>query len=238
MHLCASDAATAHAFLAALPRAAQGVGLLLLPGDLFDAWIGDDLPPGDDDARIALRLADTLAGIAAAGTGVWLGRGNRDFLLGEAYAARCGARLLPEEAVFDIAGEPVLVMHGDALCTADTDYQRFRAQVREPAWQAAFLARPRAERAEVARGLRAGSREATRVKAQAIMDVDDEAVRAAIARHGVASLVHGHTHRPATHVLEGGATRRVLPDWDAAAGRGGFLLRDASGWRALDAHGR
>lgn len=277
VHLSADDPATADAFLGLLPRVTAGAQRLFLLGDLFDAWIGDDLEAGSAgvhgvDGRavdapgacagapsdsagalrdasdplqaaqdaLALRAADTLRRIADRGTAVALAHGNRDFLLGERYASACGAVLLPEQTVVTLGAQPALLTHGDELCTGDLDYQRVRAQVRAPAWQAAMLAQPRAVRAATGRRLRGQSEAAKRDKAEAIMDVDPEAVAALMRARGVRLLVHGHTHRPATHRFEldgAAACRRVLPDWDADAGRGGFLVVDEQGWHMIDAFG-
>lgn len=242
VHLGPDDPATVEAFLEALPQVVAGAQRLFLLGDLFDAWIGDDVDAvalAEADAaydRLARRVAATLAEIAAGGCAVGLGRGNRDFLLGERYAQACGAALLPDQAVVLLGGEPALLSHGDELCTSDVDYQRFRAQVRAPAWQAGFLAQPRAVRMAVARRLRGESESAKREKAADIMDVDADAVRDAMRSHGIARLVHGHTHRPDVHRFEldgAPAERWVLSDWDASAGRGDFLVVDAEGWRRV-----
>lgn len=262
VHLSADDPATAEAFLGLLPRVTAGARRLFLLGDLFDAWIGDDLDvdpvpareagrldghPGeghdaaggsqDEQDALARRVAGALRAVADRGVAIAMARGNRDFLLGERYASACGATLLAEPAVVQLGGEPALLTHGDELCTADVDYQRVRAQVRSPAWQAAMLAQPRAVRAATARRLRLQSETAKRDKAETIMDVHPEAVTALMRAHDVRLLVHGHTHRPAAHAfdLDGKpAWRRVLPDWDATARRGGFAVVD-DGWHTIDA---
>lgn len=242
VHLGPDDPATAEAFLSALPQVAAGAQRLFLLGDLFDAWIGDDVDgtaTSEADAaydRLARRVAATLAEIAAGGCAIGLGRGNRDFLLGESFARACGAVLLPDQAVVLLDGQPALLSHGDELCTGDVDYQRFRAQVRAPAWQAGFLAQPRPVRMAVARKLRGESESAKREKAADIMDVDAQAVQRAMREHGVARLVHGHTHRPDVHRFEIDgmpAERWVLSDWDVSNGRGDFLVVDADGWRRV-----
>ncbi len=182
-------------------------------GDLFEAWVGDDVTqdPGEDGA-FATRCADVLA-FAAERLDLFFVRGNRDFLVGPAFLARCRARLLPDPTVLDFAGQRWLLSHGDALCLDDTEYQRFRAEVRSPAWQAAFLAKPLAERLAIARGLRAQS-EARKRSAMVHADVDPEAARAWLASARAPTLIHGHTHRPAEHGLGPGLRRVVLSDWD------------------------
>jgi UDP-2,3-diacylglucosamine hydrolase len=161
-------------------------------------------------------------------------RGNRDFLFGPGIAARCGATLLPDPCVVDLHGQPTLLMHGDLLCTDDTAYQAFRRQVRDPAWQAQFLAQPLEARHAFAAKARAASREHQQGVSETITDVTPATVEDVMARHGVQRLVHGHTHRPAIHPLtvhDRPATRIVLGDW---YDQGSVLRVDADGLR-LDA---
>jgi UDP-2,3-diacylglucosamine hydrolase len=155
--------------------------------------------------------------------------GNRDFLLGEGFARATGCTLLTDPTVIELGGEPTLLMHGDTLCTDDTEYQQFRALVRNPAWQQQFLARPITERRAIAANLRETSRQRTGDKAAYIMDVNSRAVDAALRAHGVQRLIHGHTHRPAVHALDidgQPAQRIVLGDWYE---QGSVLRCDADG---------
>lgn len=139
--------------------------------------------------------------------------GNRDFLLGEAFAEHAGATLhRADEVTVELDGESTLLLHGDTLCTGDTDYQSLRVMLRDPAWQDDFLGKTPAERLDAARALRERSREATAGKAGGIMDVDEQAVADAFRRSGCRTLIHGHTHRPADHATPGGR-RLVLGDW-------------------------
>ena len=143
--------------------------------------------------------------------------GNRDFLLGEDFASRAGMTLLPESVVIDLYGHPTLLLHGDSLCIDDLDYQAFRRQSRNPAWQAAILALSIDERLEMARNARDASNQHTGSASMEIMDVNEAAVRACFREHGVNRMIHGHTHRPAIHhyELDGArlAERIVLADW-------------------------
>lgn len=182
---------------------------LFILGDLFEAWVGDD-----DDSPLAAEVAGMLRRFTAGGAGLAIMRGNRDFLLGEAFCRSVGADLLPDPCVIDLYGEPTLLLHGDSLCTGDTQYQAFRATARDPRWQADLLGRPLAERRDLAARLRAMSREANSNKAEDIMDVTPAAVRAAMDEHGVRQMIHGHTHRPARHEERNGL-RWVLGDWDS-----------------------
>jgi UDP-2,3-diacylglucosamine hydrolase len=216
LHLDASRPAATALFLAFLRDEALQADALYILGDLFEAWVGDD----EDDA-----LADTvraaLRDVAAAGVPVWVARGNRDFLLGPRFADEAGVRLLPDPAVALVAGEPTLLMHGDLLCTDDADSLAFRARVREPAWQAGFLAQPLAARrafAAQAREASADRQGALRAGGmlEAITDANEAAIAQTMARYGVRRLIHGHTHRPAVHALDAGgrrAQRIVLGDW-------------------------
>ena len=196
-------------------EAVHSEGLFVL-GDLFEAWLGDDA-----DDSLAQSVRGGLSRVRAAGVPVSVMRGNRDFLFGPRFAADSGVTLLPDPCVVRLYGEPTLLMHGDLLCTDDRDYLAFRAQVREPAWQADFLARPLAERAEFAARARAASsgRQQGLKQAgalEAITDANADAVVATMARFGVRRMIHGHTHRPAIHSLtvDGQPAQRiVLGDW-------------------------
>lgn len=190
---------------------ARDADALYIPGDLFEAYIGDD-----DDAALNARVTSALRGVADAGVPVRFIAGNRDFLLGDGYARRCGMDILADGTVIDLYGAPTLILHGDALCTDDVAYQAFRRQVRDPAWQAAFLARPLAERRAFAAQARDASRAHTSSTDMAIMDVNPRAVDAALHDAGVMRMIHGHTHRPAIHdfTLDGKPAQRiVLGDW-------------------------
>ncbi len=184
------------------------VDALYVLGDLAEVWVGDD----DDDAT-ASAIREALAS-AAARCAVFVMHGNRDFLLGERFAADTGATLLPDPSVADIAGQRVLLAHGDAYCTGDAEYQRARALFRSPQWQAEVLAMPLAARRTLAADLRTGSRAASERKADNIMDVAPDAVAAAMVEADAALLVHGHTHRPGIHRLADGRQRIVLGDWE------------------------
>lgn len=190
---------------------ARKADALYVLGDLFEAYIGDD-----DDAALNVRIAHALHGVAAAGVPVRFIAGNRDFLLGEAYARRCGMDILEDGTVVDLYGTPTVILHGDVLCTDDTAYLAFRRQVRDPAWQAAFLVRPLAERRAFAAQARDASRAHTSQTDVAIMDVNQAAVETALRSAGVTRMIHGHTHRPAVHdfTLDGKPAQRiVLGDW-------------------------
>ena len=196
-------------FLASLDAFACA-GLYIL-GDLFEAWIGDDNDDAHDQRVLAALRATTVRGIP-----VQLMHGNRDFLLGDAFAHATGCTLLADPTLIELNGEPTLLMHGDTLCTDDHEYQQFRTLVRNPAWQQQFLAKPLAERRAIAANLRETSRQRTGEKDAEIMDVNPQTVEASLRAHRVRRLIHGHTHRPAVHdlLIEGTPAQRiVLGDW-------------------------
>ena len=181
---------------------------LYILGDLFEVWVGDD----DDDA-LATDIASALRDFSNGGSALFLMHGNRDFLLGPAFCADVGATLLDDPTTVLLHGTPTLLMHGDSLCTGDIEYQRFRQQARDPAWQAQLLDRSLEERRAFAMQLRTISKESNSNKAEDIMDVTPEEVERELAEHGVTRLIHGHTHRPGVHRQANGE-RWVLGDWD------------------------
>lgn len=208
IHLCTEEPAITAGFLHFLRREAQHADALYILGDLFEAWIGDDDPnPLHAEVAHALRQLTIPC---------YFIHGNRDFLVGKRFAAASGMRLLPEEQVLELYGRRVLIMHGDTLCTDDEGYQRFRRKVHQPWVQRLFLALPLLVRQRIARKMRAGSKTANSDKDLAIMDVNPQAVAAAMQRQHVPYLIHGHTHRPAVHRLEIAgqpAERVVLGAW-------------------------
>jgi len=210
LHLDASRPEITRLFLAFVENEAVQADALYILGDLFEAWIGDDASDEVGDA-----VADALARLRTRGVPCFYIHGNRDFLLGDAYARRARMTLLPDPSLVEIGGAPVLLMHGDTLCIDDAPYQAFRAQTHDAKWQRAFLARPVEERRAFAEHARAESKRYTKSVADAITDVNDDAVVQAMKAHDVRRLVHGHTHRPAIHRLSSDPTseRIVLGDW-------------------------
>lgn len=226
LHLCAQMPKTAAAFFRFLDQEVANTRQLYLLGDVFEYWAGDD----DLDDPFNRKLVDALRALADKGISLYWMAGNRDFLVGEAFAQVAGVTLLPDPYIADIAGQRVLLLHGDAQCTDDKDYMAFRSQVRNAEWQRVFLAKPLTERKALIEGMRAGSREAQREKSMAIMDVNTEEIAKLFHAHEVKIMIHGHTHRPATHRDQHGV-RHVLPDWDCEAQvvRGGWFAMDPEG---------
>ena len=214
LHLDAERPQVTDLFLDFLRDEAATADALYILGDLFEAWIGDD-----DPSDLAARVAHALRELAGTGVPVYFMRGNRDFLLGNAYAAQARMTILPDPAVVDLDGHPTLLMHGDTLCTADERYQAFRAQTRDPRWQAQFLAQPVAARLAFAQQARATSKAhqaGLQDRREELTDVSPEAVDELMTRFGIDTLIHGHTHRPAIHALQAGGRERrriVLGDW-------------------------
>jgi UDP-2,3-diacylglucosamine hydrolase len=217
LHLDESRPDISQALVNFLRNQAPASSRLYILGDLFEVWIGDDAA-----SPLAGQLAAELRALHEKGVEVFLMHGNRDFLIGPVYAARCQATLVEEPLLLTVADRRIALLHGDILCTEDSAYQQFRQLVRDPAWQADFLARPVAERQQFARQARARSRQATAGYSDAIMDVTDAAVSDLLRELDVDTLIHGHTHRPAVHevsVTTGDGERRcqrvVLGDWDS-----------------------
>lgn len=222
LHLQASESATFDAWQRYMAQT-QANALFIL-GDLFEVWVGDDVvdcPVGKSEQApgFEARCAQVLKA-ASQRLDLFFMHGNRDFLLGQAFANACGMTLLNDPCALDFDGHRWLLSHGDALCLGDTDYLQFRAQVRGAPWQQAFLAKPLAERQAIARSLRSQS-DTRKRSGVAYADVDNSAacdwLNAAQAR----TLIHGHTHHPADHLIgkfnEKTMRRLVLSDWDVAA---------------------
>ena len=205
---------------------------VLMLGDLFEVWVGDD-------ARHTGFEADCLAVLREAARYRRLAfmPGNRDFLVGEALLIDAGLQRLADPTLLLAWGRRWLLSHGDALCLADTAYQQFREQVRGSAWQDKFLALPLPERQRQARAMRdASTAHQARLGPLQWSDVDDPAAAAWLAAADAEALIHGHTHRPGSHELPGGRQRHVLGDWDfdVVPTRARLLRLSAAGLQPLD----
>ncbi|SFP73823.1 UDP-2,3-diacylglucosamine hydrolase [Variovorax sp. OK605] len=217
LHLQAGEPATSEAWQGYLQTTPADA--LIILGDLFEVWVGDDSAASASSADAAgfeAQCAELLRRTAQR-LPVFFMHGNRDFLVGPAFAAQCGLTLLDDPTVLVLHGQRWLLSHGDILCLEDTEYLKFRAQVRTPEWQAAFLARPLEERRALARSMRVQSEDRKRNPSTIWADVDNDAARDWLLQANARTLVHGHTHRPANHDLGHGLQRIVLSDWDAAA---------------------
>ncbi len=211
LHLDAAHPEIGAQFLDFLQNDARDADAVYILGDLFEVWVGDDDP---DPHKAA--VADALRALVNDGVPVAFLHGNRDFLVGAAFAERSGVTLMDDPTVLTLSGRRVLVSHGDALCTDDVEYQAFRAMVRDEAWQQQFLAMPLDARIAMAAQAREASKTSMAGKSAEIMDVNRNAVDRLMRDHGVDLLIHGHTHRPAIHEfdLDGRPAQRiVLGDW-------------------------
>ena len=236
LHLSPDTPNTSAAFFAFLQNHAVHATQLYLLGDLFEYWPGDD----DVDSPFPQQVCQELKRVSDQGTKIFWLSGNRDFLVGSAFAAAAGLTLLNEPHIVEIGDRKILLVHGDAQCTDDTAYMAFRTQVRNTEWQAAFLARPLLERKSIIAGMREGSRAAQKEKSMAIMDVNTEQIATLFKTHGVNLLIHGHTHRPDIHHTPEGV-RYVLPDWDCESNEPNEARaanKPRGGWIALDSAGK
>lgn len=211
LHLDASRPRINELFVRFIEHEVTGCEALYILGDLFEYWLGDDAPtPGLESVE------DTLRALTREGVPVYFLRGNRDFLIGEDLARRSGITLLPGEKVVDLYGTSTLVMHGDTLCTDDSRYQLYRSLVQNGWFRALFGSLGLKTRMRLAGFMRNTSNREIDRKPAEIMDVNQAAVVAAMRRHGVRRLIHGHTHRPHVHEfeLDGRSVERiVLGDW-------------------------
>ena len=229
LHLDDRRPETTALLLRFLQEEAVAADALYILGDLFEFWLGDDVP-----SRCSSEVAAALSSLKNKGVPCYFMHGNRDFLVRENYAQMTGMKLLPEEYVADLYGERVLLMHGDSLCTDDIPYQQFRTLVRNPIWQHEFLSKTPQERLQAALEARDASAEHKSSQDMNIMDVNQGEVIARFERHGIHRMIHGHTHRPASHELDinGEAAQRiVLGDWYTQ----GSVLRVTAGNYQLSA---
>ena len=224
LHLCAERPDITAAFIGFLRTQARQADALYILGDLFEVWLGDD-------ASLAAHqpIIDSLKDLTDHRIPVYVMHGNRDFLMGQSFTAASGCQIIDEPFIIHLHGIPTLLMHGDVLCIDDIEYQRFRTQVRNPAWQQKILALTPQQRTALAQDYRSQSREQSSQKSMGIMDVNPQAVENTLREHGVSHLIHGHTHRPAVHSIrvDGKPARRtVLGDWHR---QGSVLVCDAAG---------
>ena len=238
LHLSPLSPGTTRLFLGYLKSRARSAKRVFILGDLFDVWPGDDAI-GDSHDSFNRTIVDSLRAASDAGIEVSLMHGNRDFLLGDDFATRSGVRLLPDPYVLTLPEWQFVLSHGDLLCTDDTEYQVFRAQVRSLVWRRAFLEKSLEERKAIASSLRRQSEDSKREKLQQaqdyLMDLNPAATDDFLRDHGYATFIHGHTHHPAIHdhLVDGIHIERwVLSDWNENSGEylgwdGNRLFREA-----------
>lgn len=231
LHLSQERPAITALFLRFLQEVAANADALYILGDLFEAWLGDDMVlPEYHEAITAIRkLTDQ-------GVPVYIMYGNRDFLMREQFEQMTGARLIHEPYILSLGGQDTLLLHGDTLCTDDTAYQEFRRMVRDPQWQDAMLSKTVEQRVALAREYRDMSKIEMAKKDNAIMDVNQQSVLDTMREQNVLKLIHGHTHRPGNHHFDidgKPASRIVLGDWYT---HGSYLQCDGDSCRLFDFH--
>ncbi|MEI7844083.1 MAG: UDP-2,3-diacylglucosamine diphosphatase [Gallionellaceae bacterium] len=216
LHLCEHSPTTTGLFHHFVQYSAPHAESLYILGDLFEYWAGDD----DLNSPFHLEMTSALRALTAQGVKLFIMHGNRDFLMAEKLATACNANLLADPTRLNLYGKETLLTHGDVLCTDDIDYQNFRQQVRNSSWQQQFLSQPLAQRKAQIAQIRQKSTEGKKIKAESIMDVNQNAVHELLREHDYPQVIHGHTHRPAHHlhhVDNHTCDRWVLGDWDTHA---------------------
>jgi UDP-2,3-diacylglucosamine hydrolase len=210
LHLEPAQKAITDGFLSFLDSLNDAEELYIL-GDFFEVWMGDDY--SNDYIEL---INKALQQCSAKGTKIYFMHGNRDFLVGQTWCGKAQCELLEESKLITLGDESILLMHGDSLCTDDIDYMQARIMLRNPQWQAQFLAKSIPERIEFAKQARGESKESQKGKSYEIMDVNQEAVDEVLSEANCATMIHGHTHRPNIHhwQFEGeNRIRYVLGDW-------------------------
>jgi UDP-2,3-diacylglucosamine hydrolase len=211
LHLEADRPEIGEQFLDFLDDEAADAEALYILGDFFEYWVGDDDP---DEYYASIKRS--LRAFTDSGVPVYFMHGNRDFMIGERFAAETGVTILPDPYPLELYGKSLLLSHGDAMCTDDVEYQQIRTMTRNPEWQSMMLDKPLEERIAIAKHVRAQSQERNKTLSESIVDVNADAVRQTISEYGVEILLHGHTHRPGIHGVEVDdrfAKRVVLGDW-------------------------
>jgi len=216
LHLEPARPAQAMGFLNYLSDLPDDTESLYILGDFFEVWMGDDYSD-----EFSNRIREAIKATTTRGIDVFFMHGNRDFLVGQQFCEQTGAHLVDDPTVTTLNGQPVLLMHGDSLCTDDTEYMKIRGMFRNPAWQQDFLSKPLAERIAFARQVRSESQSSHQMKSAEIMDVNQQEVDRTMAEFGQSILIHGHTHRPEVHSWDHNGeqrTRIVLGDWSDSEG--------------------
>ncbi|MBK7005323.1 MAG: UDP-2,3-diacylglucosamine diphosphatase [Burkholderiales bacterium] len=211
LHLQASNAQTFAVWSDYLQTTTADAVIIL--GDLFEVWVGDDCL--SQEQRFEHDCVNVLRS-AGSRLDLYIMPGNRDFLMGRSLMAACRAHALNDPTVLVWGPQRWLLTHGDALCLDDTAYMDFRAMVRSPQWRTDFLHKPISERIELARSMRMQS-EARKQAGTVYSDVDGAAAEVLLQRLSADHMIHGHTHRPGLHCLQGSSQRWVLSDWDLQA---------------------
>lgn len=230
LHLAADLPRITQGFMQLLARLPNNAQALYVLGDLFEVWVGDD-----NLSDYNQQIINSFKQLTQSGVVLYFVHGNRDFMLGEAFASACGGQLLAERTVIKLGEQSILIEHGDALCTLDEKFMAFRVQSRSPVWQQGMLAKPLVERVQIAELWRLQSKMQNSNKPENIMDVTPQAVLDTLEQYQVSTLLHGHTHRPMIHdiTLNNGTTgqRIVLGDWQEETGSAVIAIADEQGLR-------
>ena len=232
LHLNERDAVTDVRFDAFIKGPARGADRLYIIGDLFHVWLGDAMMPSD---TYALTIVAKIRTLAESGTHVFVARGNRDFMIGDAFALACKATLLGQQTIIELDGTRALLLHGDELCTDDIAFQRARKILRTDLFRKIGNSLPTSWRQAIARTLRKKSDVHKANTSMQIMDANTQAIDTMFAKHNVALMIHGHTHRPGDHAQQHQPPRRriVLSDWQQDYG---YLEWQGGEFRVLPWH--
>tara|TARA_S200000501_G_scaffold372553_1_gene417796 strand:+ start:1991 stop:2752 length:762 start_codon:yes stop_codon:yes gene_type:complete len=226
VHLCDGKPKTYEAFLKFLKIKAFFSKKLYLLGDIFEYWAGDD----DINSSFQKKVINNLKKISKSGTKIFWLSGNRDFLVGEEFAKKCGFTIITEPYIASISNKKVLLFHGDAQCIDDTEYIKFRTKVRNQNWQKSFLNQSLSERKSLISKMRSQSKKAKTLKEKHTMDVNQNAINDLFLNHNVNIMIHGHTHLPGLHITKN-KFRYVLSDWNCESNIqiGGWIHIDMLG---------
>ncbi len=195
-----------------MSRASNLLSQLYILGDLFDFWVGDDGSAALGQEQVEHIIRRTTNN----GLHVFFIHGNRDFLIGGEFEKRTGCKILADQTLITLGSESVLLTHGDSLCSDDIEHQIARKTMVTSKWKNAFLNQSIEERINTASTMRKKSEISKKSKSMEIMDVNQQHVESVMREHGVLTMIHGHTHKPAIHEFTLDAVlakRYVLGDW-------------------------
>ena len=209
LHLEPVDNDRLNSFLNFMAKAPKKYDSLYIIGDLFEYWVGDD-----DPHPINKLIQNKIKDAHGQGLNIYLIHGNRDFLLGSQFENNTGLRIIDDMTIVKDSDISLMIAHGDSFCIDDVEYQALKKSLRSEEWKKDFLQKPIAERIAFANDLRTKSAESSSNKAENIMDVNKSYVAEVIEEYKIDFLIHGHTHRPAIHKLDNGASRVVLGSWE------------------------
>lgn len=197
LHLRREKPKVSKAFIEFCNRIKERMPYLYIMGDLFDAWLGDDMVEEFEE-----EIASAIGSIHQAGGKSFFQAGNRDFLIGESFLAKSHCQLLSEETVVEHEGVRIFLAHGDSLCTADKDLQNTRASTRSPIWIKNFLAKSKEERLALKEEYFSQSKSHIRGTDSAKLKIPLKTLKEKLISHNCDVLIHGHTHKPKQKVVK------------------------------------